>query len=180
MVRGVNKVIILGNLGNDPDSHQTQGGLHVTKCSVATTKSWNDDKGQRQEKTEWHRVVFFNRLAEIASQYLKKGMQVYIEGELKTNSWEKDGVTRYTTEIIAREMQMLGGRQDSSNSPYDSGYASESNASSSSSSYQSKEQGKGQSKDQSMSESKGGAKPSGDAKSDGKGEYDDLDQDIPF
>ena len=176
MVRGVNKVIILGNLGNDPDTHQTQGGLHVTKCSVATTKSWNDDKGQRQEKTEWHRVVFFNRLAEVASQYLKKGMQVYVEGELKTNSWEKDGVTRYTTEIIAREMQMLGGRQGSSG-PYDSeGYSSESNAPS----YQSKEQGKGQSKDQSMSESKGGAKPSGDAKSDGKGEYDDLDQDIPF
>ena len=177
MVRGVNKVIILGNLGNDPDSHQTPGGLHVTKCSVATTKSWNDDKGQRQEKTEWHRVVFFNRLAEVASQYLKKGMPVYVEGELRTNSWEKDGVTRYTTEIIAREMQMLGGRQDSSSSPYDSGYASEGNASaSSSSSYQSKEQ----SKEQPQGESKGGAKPSGDAKSDGKGEYDDLDQDIPF
>ena len=177
MVRGVNKVIILGNLGNDPDTHQTQGGLHITRCSVATTKSWNDDKGQRQEKTEWHRVVFFNRLAEVASQYLKKGMQVYVEGELRTNSWEKDGVTRYTTEIIAREMQMLGGRQDSSSSPYDSGYASEGNASSSSS-YQSKEQGKDQGA--SMSESKEGSKPSGDAKSDGKGEYDDLDQDIPF
>ncbi len=178
MVRGVNKVIILGNLGNDPDSHQTQGGLHVTKCSVATTKSWNDDKGQRQEKTEWHRVVFFNRLAEIASQYLKKGMQVYVEGELKTNSWEKDGVTRYTTEIIAREMQMLGGRQGSSSSYDNEGYASEGNASSSSSSYQSKEQSKDQG--QSMSESKEGSKLSKDAKSDGKGEYDDLDQDIPF
>ena len=172
MVRGVNKVIILGNLGNDPDTHQTQGGLHVTKCSVATTKSWTDDKGQRQEKTEWHRVVFFNRLAEVASQYLKKGMQVYVEGELRTNSWEKDGVTRYTTEIIAREMQMLGGRQGSSNSYDNEGYASEGNASSSSS-YQSKEQSK-------QGESKGGAKSSGDAKSDGKGEYDDLDQDIPF
>ncbi len=177
MVRGVNKVIILGNLGNDPDTHQTQGGLHVTKCSVATTKSWTDDKGQRQEKTEWHRVVFFNRLAEVASQYLKKGMQVYVEGELRTNSWEKDGVTRYTTEIIAREMQMLGGRQGSSSSYDNEGYASEGNASegnaSSSSSYQSKEQSK-------QGESKGGAKSSGDAKSDGKGEYDDLDQDIPF
>lgn len=116
MARGVNKVILLGRLGNDPDTRTTANGLQIARCSLATNKTWNDNQGQKQEQVEWHRVVFFNKLAGIASQYLKKGMQVYVEGELKTNSWEKDGVTRYTTEVIAREMQMLGERQDATTS----------------------------------------------------------------
>ena len=119
MAKGINKVILVGNLGNDPDFTQTASGLQVAKCSIATSRIWNDSHGQRQEKTEWHRVVFFNRLAEIVSQYLKKGMQVYVEGELRTNSWEKDGITRYSTEIIAREMQMLGSKQSPGSPPVD-------------------------------------------------------------
>lgn len=109
MARGVNKVIIVGNLGNDPDCRYTQGGAAITNISVATSETWKDKQtGQPQERTEWHRVVFFNRLAEIAGEYLKKGSKVYIEGALRTRKWQdKQGQDRYTTEIIADEMQML-------------------------------------------------------------------------
>jgi single-strand DNA-binding protein len=115
MARGINKVILIGNLGNDPDVRYTAGGAAVSKISVATTDSWKDkESGEQQEKTEWHRVVFFGRLAEIVAEYLKKGSQVYIEGRLQTNKWQdKEGKDRYTTEIVASEMQMLGGRQSS-------------------------------------------------------------------
>jgi len=111
MARGINKVILVGNLGNDPDIKYTQGGGQVTTISVATTDAWKDKQtGQMQERTEWHRVKFFGRLAEIAGEYLKKGRQVYIEGSLRTDKYTgKDGVERYSTDIIANEMQMLGG-----------------------------------------------------------------------
>ena len=112
MARGINKVILVGNLGNDPDVKATQGGTTITTISVATSEQWKDKQtGQAQERTEWHRVKFFGRLAEIAGDYLKKGSQVYIEGSLRTDKYtDKNGVERYTTDIIANEMQMLGGK----------------------------------------------------------------------
>ncbi len=121
MARGVNKVILIGNLGRDPETRYTQAGAQVTHFSVATNESWRDKQtGEQQERTEWHNVVCFSRLAEIAGEYLAKGRTVYIEGSLRTSSWEKDGQTRYRTEIIASEMQMLGGRdQDSGGPPRD-------------------------------------------------------------
>ena len=108
MRKGVNKVIIVGNLGQDPDVKQLQNGS-VTNISVATSESWKDkNSGENTERTEWHRIVFFNKIAEIAGKYLKKGSKVYIEGSLRTRKWEdKDGNDRYTTEIVANEMQML-------------------------------------------------------------------------
>ena len=116
MARGINKVIVLGNLGADPDARYMPNGNAVTNISVATSESWKDkESGDRQERTEWHRVVFFGRLAEIVSEYLKKGSQVYVEGRLRTRKWEdKEGNDRWTTEIVANEMQMLGERISSS------------------------------------------------------------------
>lgn len=112
MARGINKVILVGNLGADPETRYTPSGTAVANIRVATTKAWKDrNSGEQQERTEWHRVVMFNRLAEVAGEYLKKGSQVYIEGELRTNKWQdQSGNDRYTTEIVANEMQMLGGR----------------------------------------------------------------------
>ena len=112
MARGVNKVILVGNLGKDPEVRFAPSGSAMANITVATTESWKDKQtGEKQEKTEWHRVVFFNRLAEIVGEYLKKGSQVYIEGRLQTRKWQgQDGQDRYTTEIVANEMQMLGGR----------------------------------------------------------------------
>lgn len=112
MARGVNKVILVGNLGKDPEVRFAPSGGAVANITIATTESWKDKQtGEKQEKTEWHRVVFFNRLAEIVGEYLKKGSQVYIEGRLQTRKWQgQDGQDRYTTEIVANEMQMLGGR----------------------------------------------------------------------
>lgn len=108
----VNKVILVGNLGKDPEVRYMPSGEAVTNITVATTDTWKDkNSGDKKEATEWHRVVFFRKLAEIAGQYLKKGSQVYIEGSLKTRKWEKDGVERYTTEIVADTMQMLGRRE---------------------------------------------------------------------
>lgn len=105
----VNKVIIIGNLGADPETRYMPSGAAVTMIRVATTESWKNKSGEKEEHTEWHRVSFFNRLAEIAGEYLKKGSPVYIEGRLRTRSWEKDGETKYSTEIIADRMQLLGG-----------------------------------------------------------------------
>jgi single-strand DNA-binding protein len=112
MARGINKVILVGNLGNDPESRYTQAGAAITNITIATSESWKDkNTGQAQERTEWHRVVFFNKLAEIAGQYLKKGSKVYIEGSLRTRKWQdQQGQDRYTTEIVANEMQMLDSR----------------------------------------------------------------------
>lgn len=112
MARGINKVILVGNCGKDPDTRYTPSGSAVTNVTIATSEQWTDKQsGQKQERTEWHNVVFFGRLGEIAGEYLRKGSQVYIEGKLKTESYEKDGVTRYTTKIVANEMQMLGSKQ---------------------------------------------------------------------
>jgi single-strand DNA-binding protein len=112
MARGINKVILVGNLGNDPDVKYTQSGTTVTTISVATSESWKDKQtGEQQERTEWHRVKFFGRLAEIAGEYLRKGSQVYVEGSIRTEKYtDKNGIERYSTDVIANEMQMLGSR----------------------------------------------------------------------
>lgn len=112
MARGINKVILVGNLGREPETRFTPDGLAVTNLAIATSEGWKDkNTGQMQERTEWHRVVLYARLAEVASEYLKKGSKVYIEGKLRTNKWQdKSGNDRYTTEIIASEMQMLDSR----------------------------------------------------------------------
>jgi single-strand DNA-binding protein len=129
MARGINKVILIGNLGTDPEVRYLPSGSAVTNVNIATSESWKDKQtGQKQERTEWHRVVFFNRLAEIAGEYLKKGSKVYIEGSLRTRKWQgQDGQDRYTTEIVANEMQMLDGRGGEgggySPQPSDGGYA---------------------------------------------------------
>ena len=113
MARGINKVILVGNLGNDPETRFMPNGNAVTNVSVATSESWKDKQsGQQQERTEWHRVVFFNRLAEIAGEYLKKGSKIYVEGALRTRQWDKEGQKHYSTEIIGSEMQMLDGRNE--------------------------------------------------------------------
>lgn len=127
MSKGINKVILIGNLGNDPESRVTQTGTQITTLSVATSDTWKDKQtGQQQERTEWHRVVFFNRLAEIATQYLHKGSKVYIEGSLKTRKWQdQNGVDRYTTEIMGNELQMLDSRGEGGNyapQPNNGGY----------------------------------------------------------
>lgn len=112
MARGINKVILVGNLGADPESRTTPGGTTVTNIRIATSESWRDKQsGEMKENTEWHAVVLWNKLGEIAAEYLKKGSQVYIEGRLQTRKWQdKQGNDRYTTEIVASDMQMLGGR----------------------------------------------------------------------
>ena len=112
MARGINKVILVGNLGKDPEMKYTASGAAIANITVATSESWNDKQtGEKVEKTEWHRVVFFRRLAEIAGEYLRKGSQVYIEGKLQTRKWQdQNGQDRYTTEVVGDEMQMLGSR----------------------------------------------------------------------
>jgi len=112
MAKGVNKVILVGNVGGDPETKQLPSGGSVTNLTIATSEAWKDkNTGEKQERTEWHRVVFFNRLAEIVAQYTSKGSKLYIEGSLRTRQWEQDGVKRYTTEIVASEMQMLDSKQ---------------------------------------------------------------------
>ena len=112
MARGINKVILIGNLGQDPETRAMPSGGAVTNFTLATNESWKDKQtGEQKDRTEWHKVAMFNRLAEIAAEYLRKGSQVYIEGKLRTRKWQdRDGNDRYTTEVIADEMQMLGGR----------------------------------------------------------------------
>ncbi len=112
MARGVNKAILVGTLGNDPDTRYTATGAAVANISIATNESWKDKgTGELQERTEWHRIVFFNRLAEVVGEYLRKGSQVYVEGRIQTRKWtDKEGIERYSTEIVANEMQMLGGK----------------------------------------------------------------------
>jgi len=117
-MRGVNKVILVGNLGADPETRYMPSGGAVTNIRLATSESWKDkNTGDQQERTEWHSIAFFGRLAEIAAEYLRKGSQVYVEGKLRTRKWQdKDGNDRWTTEVIANEMQMLGGRSGSGGS----------------------------------------------------------------
>ncbi|MBU2521784.1 MAG: single-stranded DNA-binding protein [Proteobacteria bacterium] len=113
---GINKVILIGRLGRDPEVRYTPDGAAVANFSIATSEEWKDKAtGEKKERTEWHRIVAFRKLGEICGEYLSKGKQVYVEGRLQTRSWEKDGVTRYTTEIVASDVQFLGGR-DSANS----------------------------------------------------------------
>ncbi|MEJ2609858.1 MAG: single-stranded DNA-binding protein [Candidatus Thiodiazotropha sp.] len=128
MARGINKVILIGNLGKDPETRYMPSGGAVTNATLATSESWKDkNSGEQQERTEWHRVVFFNRLGEIAGEYLRKGSKVYIEGSLRTRKWQgQDGQDRYTTEIVASEMQMLdsrGGGSASFDAPQSQGAA---------------------------------------------------------
>ena len=150
----VNKVILVGNLGRDPEVRYLPDGGAVTNVSVATTDKWKDKSGEAQERTEWHRIAFFGKLAEIAGEYLKKGSQVYIEGSLRTRKWQdKEGKERYTTEIIADRMQMLGSRAGGSES-----MAREPKAAAAES-------------------GGGGAKP---AAKKGGASFDDMDDDIPF
>ena len=152
----VNKVIIIGNLGRDPETRYMPDGGAITNISVATTDTWKDKNGEKQEKTEWHRVAFFGKLAEIAGEYLKKGSQVYVEGRLQTREWEKDGVKRYTTEIVANQMQMLGSRQGMG--------------------------GGGGGREAPEGEAAGGSRPAASkapAKA-GGGKFDDFEDDIPF
>jgi len=122
MARGINKVIIVGNLGGDPETRYMPSGSAVTNLTVATNESWKDKAtGETKERTEWHKVAMFNRLAEIAAEYLRKGSQVYIEGKLRTRKWQdKNGQDRWTTEIVADEMQMLGGGRGAGSAPMDS------------------------------------------------------------
>jgi single-strand DNA-binding protein len=109
---GINKVILVGRLGNDPEVRYTQDGSAVASFSIATSDEWKDkETGEKKERTEWHRIVAWRKLGEICGEYLSKGRQVYVEGKLQTRSWEKDGVTRYTTEIVASDVQFLGGRE---------------------------------------------------------------------
>lgn len=147
----VNKVILIGNLGRDPEVRYMPSGEAITNITLATTDTWKDKSGEKQERTEWHRVAFFGKLAEIAGEYLKKGSQVYVEGRLQTRKWQdKEGNERYTTEIVADRMQMLGSRSGSGNSF--------------------------EVMDKEPSGSPAAAKP---AKKSG-GEFDDFEDDIPF
>ncbi|MGD8742115.1 MAG: single-stranded DNA-binding protein [Granulosicoccaceae bacterium] len=166
MARGVNKAIILGHLGRDPEVRYTANGGAVANITVATTEAWRDKtSGEQQEKTEWHRVVFFGRLAEIVGEYLKKGSQVYIEGRLQTRKWQgNDGQDRYTTEIVANEMQMLGGRSGGGAGGGAGG-----------SGYNQGGQGGG-----AQSNDYGGAPSGGGSSQGGGGAPDDFDDDIPF
>jgi single-strand DNA-binding protein len=118
MSRGVNRVILVGYCGQDPELKIMSSGSSVAHVSIATSESWTDKQsGQKQERTEWHRVAFFNRLAEVVGEYIKKGSKIYVEGSLRTNKWQdKKGNDRYTTEIVAREMQMLDGKSESGQS----------------------------------------------------------------
>ncbi len=167
MARGVNKVILIGNCGQDPETRYMPSGGAVTNLSVATSESWKDKQtGQPQERTEWHRVVFFNRLAEIAGEYLKKGSKVYVEGSLRTRKWQgQDGQDRYTTEIVASEMQMLDSRgqgQDFAGGPAQS--------------YQ-QSAPQGQAAQQNQPPQQGA--PQSQPQSQGAG-FDSFDDDIPF
>ncbi|MCW8828739.1 MAG: single-stranded DNA-binding protein [Gammaproteobacteria bacterium] len=166
MARGVNKVILVGNLGQDPEVRYTASGAAVANISVATSEQWTDKQsGQKQERTEWHRVVLFGRLGEIAGEYLKKGSQVYLEGKLQTRKWQdQNGQDRYSTEIVANEMQMLGGR---------SGGASDYNQGSSG--------GAPRQQSAPQQQQSGGSAQQQPAQAPAGGSnFDDFDDDIPF
>jgi single-strand DNA-binding protein len=155
----VNKVILIGNLGRDPETRYMPDGGAITNISIATTENWKDKQGEKQEKTEWHRVAFFGKLAEIAGEYLKKGSQVYVEGRLQTRKWQdKDGVDKYTTEIVANAMQMLGSRAGMGGA----------------------DRGGGDAPEREAGASRGGAKPAAAAGKPAGGKFDDFEDDIPF
>ncbi len=172
MARGVNKVILVGNLGRDPEVRYTPGGSAVANVTIATSEQWKDKQtGDNQERTEWHRVVFFGRLAEIVSEYVKKGQQIYIEGSLRTNKWQdQSGNDRYTTEIIASEMQMLGGRSGGGGGGFDQGMDQSQNQNQQRQPQQRQAQGGGQ-QQQAPAQTTAPAQAGG---------FDDFDDDIPF
>jgi len=128
MARGINKVILVGNVGKDPEVRHMPSGGSVVKLSVATSEAWKDNDGQVQERTEWHRVVFFSKLADIVAEYVKKGSKLYLEGSLKTSQYEKDGITRFSTDIIAKDMQMLDSKPANLTSPKQQHEQSKANA----------------------------------------------------
>ncbi|MFT5113421.1 MAG: single-strand DNA-binding protein [Parasphingorhabdus sp.] len=170
MARGVNKVILVGNLGKDPEVRYSANGAAIANATIATSEQWKDkNTGENQEKTEWHRVVFFGRLGEIVGEYLKKGSQIYIEGKLQTRKWQdQSGQDKYTTEIVASEMQMLGGRNSGGGGGGES--------------YQPVSGGGGGSNRGSASGGGGGGKPAPAPSGGGQsgGGFDDFDDDIPF
>ena len=188
MARGINKVILVGNCGQDPETRYMPSGGAVTNISVATSETWKDkETGQRQERTEWHRIVFFNRLGEIAGEYLKKGSKVYVEGSLRTRKWQgQDGQDRYTTEIVASEMQMLDSR-GSQGDMDQGGYAPQQSSSQQSSSQQSSPQ---QSGSQQSGSQQSGPQPSRQPAPQQQSpqpqpqqsgnDFDSFDDDIPF
>ncbi len=161
MARGINKVILIGNLGKDPEVRYMPSGGAVANLTVATSESWKDKKtGENQDRTEWHRVVMFNRLGEIAGEYLKKGSKVYIEGKLQTRKWQnKEGQDQYTTEIVANEMQMLDSRGGGGASDFGGGQQGQGGG------YQQKQQS---------------AAPQQSAPQQNNSGFDDFDDDIPF
>lgn len=177
MARGINKVILVGNLGADPETRYTASGAAITTISVATSETWRDKQtGENQERTEWHRVKFFGRLAEIAGEYLRKGRQVYIEGSLRTDKWQdQSGQDRYTTEVIANEMQMLGGRGDDESAR--SGQSSGRSSGQSSGRGGFRENAEGQSRQESSAQSSDRASNRAAAS---QGEDNFTDDDIPF
>ncbi|HIE87265.1 MAG: single-stranded DNA-binding protein [bacterium] len=169
MARGINKVILVGNLGRDPETRYMPSGGAVTNVSIATSKGWKDrDSGEQKERTEWHRIVFFNKLAEIAGEYLKRGSKVYIEGELRTRDWEKDGQKHYTTEVVASEMQMLDSRGEMGGGGSSSGGSGGSQG------------GGGGSSSGGSGGSQGGGGSSSAGDDFGPPPSDDFDDDIPF
>ena len=178
MARGVNKVILIGNLGADPETRFMPSGGAVTNIRLATSETWKDRQtGQQQERTEWHRVVFFNKLGEIAGEYLKKGSKVYVEGSIRTRKWQgQDGQDRYTTEIVANEMQMLDGRGGGGDG---GGYQNQGGGQPTG--YENQDYDYGQ---QGGGQQGGGdqrAKPAGGQRGGGfSGPADDFDDDIPF
>lgn len=181
MARGINKVILVGNLGADPETRYTAGGAAITNIRIATSEAWRDKQtGENQERTEWHRVVFFSRLAEIAGEYLRKGSQVYVEGSLRTRKWQdQSGQDRYTTEIVANEMQMLGGRGDdaSGRSMPTSGQASGQASGQSSAQGGFREGGQGSSR---QGAARQGSAQSASQPPEYQGEDNFTDDDIPF
>jgi single-strand DNA-binding protein len=168
--RGVNKVILVGNLGQDPETRYLPSGGAVTNVTLATSETWKDKtSGQQQERTEWHRVVFFNRLGEIAGEYLRKGSKVYVEGSLRTRKWQgQDGQDRYTTEIVASEMQMLDSRGAGSGDSFGGGQQ-----------YQQKAPQQNAPQQQQRPQQAPAAQPQA-APQPAPGGFDDFDDDIPF
>ncbi|MFP5461037.1 MAG: single-stranded DNA-binding protein [Gammaproteobacteria bacterium] len=171
----VNKVILIGNVGRDPETRYAPNGGAICNVSIATTRSWKDKaSGEKREETEWHRVVFFDRLAEIVQEYAKKGRALYVEGRLKTRKWQdKDGVEKYTTEIVAEEMQLLGSRDGGGGGEGGGGYSRES------------AQGGGYSREPARAGGGGGGGGGGGrspaaAPKSGSGDFDNMDDDIPF
>ncbi|TDX24176.1 single-strand binding protein [Modicisalibacter xianhensis] len=184
MARGVNKVILIGNLGQDPDVRFLPSGNPVANLRIATTDSWTDrQSGQRQERTEWHSVVLFNKLAEIAQQYVKKGSRIYIEGRLQTRKWQgQDGQDRYSTEIVANDMQMLDSRGGQGGGGADYGQAPQNNYGAPQGGYGNAPQGGGGQPQQRPPQQPpaGGQQGGGNYGAPNPGSFDDFDDEIPF